>query len=56
MRIRLTPPRNLEDWHSWFAWHPVVINNTLVWLERVERRLWVMNCGFAGTDSEWFYR
>jgi hypothetical protein len=25
-------------WHPWFAWHPVVIGNAVVWLETVERR------------------
>ncbi len=24
--------------HKWFAWRPVVINNTLIWLEFVNRK------------------
>lgn len=30
--------RNKAEWHRWFAWHPVKINNALVWLRWVERR------------------
>jgi hypothetical protein len=26
-------------WHHWFAWHPVVADGELIWLEPVER-LW----------------
>jgi hypothetical protein len=28
-----------RGWHSWFAWHPVRIGMTWVWLERIERRV-----------------
>jgi hypothetical protein len=28
----------LSNWHDWFAWHPVVINHTWVWLETIRRR------------------
>ena len=28
-----------EEWHSWFAWHPIVIDTQVVWLERVQRQL-----------------
>lgn len=27
------------EWHKWFAWYPVEINGTWVWLENLERRL-----------------
>jgi hypothetical protein len=27
----------LEQWHRWFAWHPVRIGEELLWLESVER-------------------
>ena len=27
-----------DTWHQWFAWHPVRVNNWLVWLESIERR------------------
>jgi hypothetical protein len=26
------------QWHKWFAWHPVNIKGTWVWLERVYRK------------------
>lgn len=24
-------------WHKWFAWHPVKVENHLVWLETIEK-------------------
>lgn len=39
MKIQLKPRKNLEEWHPWFAWYPVVTENRLwVWLYTVERR------------------
>lgn len=43
MRLNLFPsppkePPNWRDWKSWFAWRPVIIDDHLVWLERVECR------------------
>jgi hypothetical protein len=35
MRFRV---RNLEEWHPWFAWYPVIIRDEIVWLEVVNRR------------------
>lgn len=35
MRIKL---RDLTKWHTWFAWHPVVVDDTIVWLEDVIRK------------------
>lgn len=26
------------EWHSWFAWHPVRVDDKMCWLEVVERR------------------
>jgi hypothetical protein len=26
------------QWHTWYAWHPVLIDGRWVWLEHVERR------------------
>ena len=26
------------EWHHWFAWHPVIINFSQVWLKVVYRR------------------
>lgn len=29
----------LEEWHRWFAWHPVRVgSHDCRWLERIERR------------------
>lgn len=47
------------DWHFWFAWRPVRINETeLIWLERVERQLIVDDEGnwAGGTTTHWEYR
>lgn len=48
-------PRDARgDWHSWFAWRPVLVAGKPVWLRRVERR--------AGCTRDlishrrWFYR
>jgi hypothetical protein len=47
----------LEEWHSWFAWHPVRISNTqLIWLEIVERKgNYYRNFGMPGFWV-WSYR
>lgn len=29
-----------KDWHKWFAWRPIRIDeNTVVWLQYIERRI-----------------
>ena len=39
MRFRCPFERNLRQWHSWFAWHPVRLESgECAWLEWVERR------------------
>jgi hypothetical protein len=25
-------------WHKWFAWYPIVVGETLIWLETVEKK------------------
>jgi hypothetical protein len=35
MRIR---PKDRANWKRWFAWHPILIDNVIVWLEIVERK------------------
>lgn len=47
MRIKYTP-KNVFEWHRWFAWYPVFItahNNQeyFVWLEYVNQRGWQCN-------------
>ena len=32
--------QNPTKWHEWFAWHPVVVDGGMVWMERVERMLY----------------
>jgi len=51
------------EWHSWFAWYPVVtICKHVVWLDRVERK-WTEKAGaISGYDGycwiadAWTYR
>jgi len=35
--MRFTPT-NIGDWHRWFAWRPVDVDGSWVWLEFVERK------------------
>ena len=37
MRIKLPEPPRLNVWYKWFAWRPVFTEDSLVWLETVER-------------------
>ena len=42
-------------WHRWFAWHPVKVGHTWVWLETVmRRRMWYHTGVWCGYDS--FYK
>jgi hypothetical protein len=36
MRIDL-PRRCPRLWHRWYAWHPIVVARTFIWLEPVWR-------------------
>jgi hypothetical protein len=39
----------LEQWHPWFAWHPVMLENgDAVWMEHIERRREFVS-GYDGT-------
>jgi hypothetical protein len=31
-------PHRRKEWHRWFAWHPVIIDNVTVWFEMIERK------------------
>ena len=30
--------RRQYNWHLWYAWHPIWMDGTLVWLEKVYRK------------------
>lgn len=36
------------NWHTWFAWYSVILDNTIIWLEQVYRR-YNTKVGEAGT-------
>lgn len=38
------PPKRCDEWHSWFAWHPVRVDGVSVWLEFLSRRYIGMEC------------
>ena len=38
MRWNRSIPADNEQWHSWFAWYPIVVGTKWVWLEFVLRR------------------
>jgi hypothetical protein len=42
MRLKIFPTydeeNNQYNWHTWFAWHPIWVDGTVVWLELVYRR------------------
>lgn len=52
MRFNTDKPRR-QQWHLWFAWHPVWVGSTMVWGERVWRR-WVVERG-SDDWSRWEY-
>lgn len=39
MRWRAFQVTDKTKWHAWFAWYPVKIGKTRVWLERVQRMI-----------------
>lgn len=46
-----------REWHYWFAWHPVRIdNNTIVWLEWVARIGEYKHSGRLGAGWDWKYQ
>ena len=52
--------KKMSIWHTWFAWYPVKVRHTLVWLEKIERRIetWDYYVGihFAGGGWTTHYR
>lgn len=49
MRFKEYPSK--QDWHKWFAWHPVSVGNEAVWLEVIERKV-----SYSIYDDWWEYR
>lgn len=51
MKFNLPPKKpyiDQDEWHDWFAWHPVVTqDNKVVWWEMIQRRISVLS---------WIYR
>jgi len=51
-------PSTLYGWHSWFAWHPVLLNDgRMAWLETIERKFWRdPEPNYAGYNDHLQYR
>lgn len=45
-----------KEWHLKFAWCPIRIDNTVVWLEFYERRIVDVISNYAATYINWEYR
>lgn len=44
--------KDLTQWHWWFAWYPVLLEDSRVlWFQRVQRRV---EYGYA--DWYWYYK
>jgi hypothetical protein len=52
MRLKF---KNKEEWHYWFAWHPIFIGDTIVWLEMVRRRRYRSYDDYASYYLRWEY-
>lgn len=38
MRFKLRTHRDYTNWHKWFAWHPMIVEDHFVWLEYIDRK------------------
>lgn len=47
----------LSEWHTWFAWHPVSVDEGVyVWLKRIERLGRFSRFSNLDYDWHWTYR
>lgn len=35
----ISPKKNIYEWNRWFAWYPVKIDDSWIWLEFIIRRI-----------------
>jgi hypothetical protein len=56
MRFKLKISVPLYEWHKWYAWHPVFIDNMIVWLEPVERKIIYGPLVFENMYGTTYYR
>jgi hypothetical protein len=55
--MRLPPPKDIDQWHRWFAWCPIADSDNGVgwtWLETVERR-WNHGKYYVGDASGYVF-
>lgn len=56
MKIKINKT-DYTKWHKWFAWHPVRLEDSWVWLTYVERKFHADHfSSLAGIDGFWCYR
>jgi hypothetical protein len=41
-----------DEWTSWYAWYPVIVNDEYVWFEKVYRR----QTRIGGNRNGWIYK
>lgn len=59
MKIKLAKLKTykaIQEWHEWFAWKPVKINEHLFWLCKVMRKADIVPCFPVGSYLSWQYR
>lgn len=44
------------EWHEWFAWHPVLVSNQLVWLKTILRKADHMPNPHSGDYMVYYYK
>lgn len=52
--MKLKEIKQRPEWERYFAWHPVRIDNELVWLEWVEHKAEPWCCGDCGGTSHYY--
>lgn len=50
--------RAKEQWHDWFAWHPVRIGGgaDIAWLETIQRKGILVDQAYEAPYWKWFYK
>lgn len=54
MKWAYKDPVTEKDWHTWFAWRPIRVGDTKVWLETVYRK-GKLDCGWGDCYWKWTY-
>lgn len=55
MKWQIKKRKDKRNWHKWFAWFPITVQDNRVWLEYVLRQ-GTFNEHPSATTSFWTYR